>query len=57
MTDIYTYASGKLGLTNCVPLWGRKNNQVEKIYKGAYCLDLYPTSDDDKFVSKYYQPD
>jgi hypothetical protein len=56
LTDIYTYASGKLGLTNCVPLFVNDvvNEATENIYKGAYCLDLYPTSDNDKFVSKYY---
>lgn len=40
MTDIYKYANGQLGITDCTPLW--TNNHE---FKGAYCFDLYPTSE------------
>ena len=39
-TDIYLFASGALGITNCVPL---QNNDINKYY-GALCFDLFPTS-------------
>lgn len=57
-SDVYTYANGDLGITNCVPLWANNNkNSVTQLeYRGAYCLDLYPTSQDQFFVQKYYNP-
>jgi hypothetical protein len=50
---VYLFASGKPGITNCVPLWS--TNQDE--YKGAYCLDQFPTAEDSSFVRKYYDTD
>lgn len=52
MTDIYLYANGELGITECVPLWTSDHS-----FKGSYCYDLYPTSksEDQDFISKYYQ--
>jgi len=49
-TDVYQYASGRPGITNCVPLW---SSDRETFY-GAYCLDQFPTSEDTTFVRKYY---
>jgi hypothetical protein len=54
-SDVYTYATGVLGITNCAPLWA--NMATGLSYRGAYCFDLYPTSDDQFFVQKYYMPE
>ena len=51
-TDVYIFAAGRPGITNCVPLWS--NNGGEEKYYGAYCLDQFPTAEDSKFVRKYY---
>ena len=50
-SDVYEYANGRLGVTNCVPLWSYNENT----YYGAYCLDQYPTSENSDFVSHYYK--
>ena len=44
-SDVYVFASGALGITNCVPLWARTPGAMEEEpeYRGAYCLDQYPT--------------
>jgi len=56
-TNIYRFKSdGKLGITNCFPLWSSpKDQHGTKDYYGAYCLDQYPTSDNNEFVQQYYQ--
>lgn len=50
-SNVYNYANGRLGVTNCVPLWSSDNTK----YYGAYCLDQYPTSDTNDFVSHYFK--
>jgi hypothetical protein len=50
-TDVYLFAAGKPGITNCVPLWSSDDRST---YYGTYCLDQFPTADDSKFVRKYY---
>ena len=52
-TDVYIFASGKPGITNCVPLKVADSTGRHRYY-GAYCLDQYPTSKDGKFVNQYY---
>jgi hypothetical protein len=54
MTDIYPYANGQLGISDCVPIWTKDHQFI-----GAYCFDLYPTSKstDYNFISEYYQHD
>jgi hypothetical protein len=54
-SDIYQYADGYLGITNCAPLWANIDDKLS--YHGAYCMDLFPTSDDQFFVQKYYKPE
>ena len=50
-----------LGITNCAPLWanvptsGGDSTNLE--YRGAYCIDMFPTSEDEFFVQKYYKPE
>ena len=42
-SDVYKFASsGKLGITNCIPLWVTPGNDVGNLkeqFYGAYCLD------------------
>ena len=56
MTDIYPYANGELGITDCVPLWASEEGQ-SRDFKGSYCFDVYATSQskDQDFISSYYQ--
>jgi len=66
-SDVYVFADGALGITNCVPLWARTPGAMEEEpkYHGAYCLDQYPTSQrgdsapgsGTAFVNKYYRED
>lgn len=50
-TEIYRFAqNNKLGITNCVPVW----DLFHSSYHGAYCMDMYPTSDDKSFMDRYY---
>lgn len=51
-TEIYRFNSNnKLGITNCVPV----KDQGNRIFYGAYCIDMYPSSEDKSFMKKYYQ--
>ena len=52
--EVYLFASGKPGITNCVPLWSQ--NEQDK-FLGSYCLDQFPTAEDSSFVRKYYNTD
>ena len=49
-TDIYLFATGDLGITNCVPL---QNNDLNKYY-GALCFDLFPASENNTFLQSYF---
>jgi hypothetical protein len=56
LTDIYAYANGELGITDCVPLWVSDEAQESREFKGSYCFDVYATSQskDQDFISSYY---
>lgn len=49
ITDIYKYSTGLLGITTCLPLIMEKN-----VYRGAYCIDIIPTSQNSEFLQNYY---
>ena len=60
-TDVQAFPDGKLGITNCVPLWSRTNDTEAARsgipngkYHGAYCFDVYPSSFNADFVKKFY---
>lgn len=51
-TEIYRFSqNNRLGITNCVPI---RSDELTR-YFGAYCMDVYPTSENKRFMDRYYQ--